>query len=91
VSILTLAERAATTTPMSAEQVAMCDDAARAGTNDGRIIRNLCASHEALRAELQRQRTVTAAKMSRLLEFAEKLDARRMHALSEELFALLRS
>lgn len=90
-SRLTLAERATTTAPMSAEQVAMCDDTARAGTNDGRIIRNLCASHEALRAEMERQRDAVAQRHQRLLEFAEKLDARRMLALSEELFALLRS
>jgi len=90
-SRLTLAERAATATPMSAEQVAMCDDTARAGTNDGRIIRNLCASHEALRAEMERQRDATAQRYARLLEFAEKLDSRRMFEISEELFALLRS
>jgi hypothetical protein len=76
---------------MSAEQVAMCDDTARAGTNDGRIIRNLCASHEALRALRKSDGEWAALKFARLLEFAERLDSRRMHAVSEELFALLRS
>lgn len=87
---LTLAERAATTKPMSAEQVAMCDEVAAHGEQQGRIIRNLCASHEALRAELQRQQTATVAKYSRLLEFAERLDASNKYEIAEELFAILR-
>lgn len=90
-SRLTLAERAATTMPMSAEQVAMCDDVARFGTNDGAIIRNLCASHEALRNLRKAEAEWAAAKFARLFEFAEKLDGRRMLALSEELFKILRS
>ena len=88
---LTLAERAATTTAMSAEQVAMCDDVAKSGDQQGRIIRNLCASHEALRNLRKAEANWAAEKFARLFEFAEKLDSRRMHALSEELFAILRS
>ena len=87
---LTLAERAATTTAMSAEQVAMCDDVASQG-EQGRIIRNLCASHEALRNLRKAEANWAAEKFARLFEFAEKLDSRRMHALSEELFSILRS
>lgn len=87
---LSLAERAATTTPMSAEQVAMCDSVARVGDSQGAIIRNLCASHKALRAEMERQRDATATRYSRLFEFAERLDASKAYLISEELFALLR-
>ena len=86
---LTLAERAATATAMSAEQVAMCDDVANQ-SEQGLIIRNLCASHEALRRLRKTDADWAAEKFARLFEFAEMLDKHRMHAIAEELFAILR-
>lgn len=91
-----LAERAATMTPMSAEEVAQHYKEAYDPTANNSFARHgivaMCASHEAIRAQLHREREATAAVLDRIMTAINQYDESRYssNATIEAIEAILR-
>jgi len=89
-----LETRAKDMIPYSAETVKHCYKLLVCSSKLDVVIdfaQSLCGSHEAIRLQLERERDATAAKLTAIADYAEKLLDWGHPAMADDLFKILRS